>query len=42
MFDTHCHLNFGAFDDQVDQIIKDALNSGISQILIPSTDLTTA
>lgn len=38
MFDTHCHLNFGAFDGKVDQIIADAKTVGVTHIVIPGTD----
>lgn len=42
MFDTHCHLNFGAFDSNVDDVVADAVSSGVSQIMIPSTDVSTS
>lgn len=42
MFDTHCHLNFEAFEGKVDAVVADALTAGITQIVIPSTDVTTA
>lgn len=42
MFDTHCHLNFGAFDAKVDEVVADALAAGITQMVIPSTDVATA
>ncbi len=42
MFDTHCHLNFGAFDSNVDEVVASALASGVNQIMIPSTDLSTS
>lgn len=42
MFDTHCHLNFGAFDGMVDQIVSDATRAGVSHIVVPATDLPTS
>lgn len=37
-FDTHCHLNFSRFKGKVDEVIKDALHSGVTHIVIPGTD----
>lgn len=42
MFDTHCHLNFGAFDSSVDRVVANALSEGVNQIMIPSTDVSTS
>ncbi len=42
MFDTHCHLNFGAFDGRVDEVIKNAQSVGVNQIVIPGTDVATS
>lgn len=42
MFDTHCHLNFKAFDESVDEVIKDAKNVGVQYITIPGTDITSS
>ncbi len=42
MFDTHCHLNFGAFDSNVDEVVANAIEAGIGQIMIPSTDVVTS
>ncbi len=42
MFDTHCHLNFKAFDGNVDRIIADAQFAGVSFITIPGTDAATS
>lgn len=42
MFDTHCHLNFGAFDSNVDEVVANAIAAGVNQIMIPSTDVTTS
>ena len=42
MFDTHCHLNFGAFDSNVDEVVANALDAGVNQIMIPSTDIATS
>ncbi|KKQ43125.1 MAG: Hydrolase, TatD family [Microgenomates group bacterium GW2011_GWC1_37_8] len=39
MFDSHCHLNFQAFSDTYEAVIKSANNEGIDYILIPGTDL---
>ncbi len=42
MFDTHCHLNFGAFDSITDEVVASAVEAGVNQIMIPSTDVTTS
>ncbi len=42
MFDTHCHLNFGAFDGKVDDIVNDALKAGVTRIVVPGTDVPTS
>jgi len=39
--DTHCHLNFQAYKDDVDEVIRRALDGGIAMI-IPGTDITTS
>lgn len=41
LIDTHCHLNFDAFDEDRDAVIARAAEAGIDRILIPSTDLQT-
>lgn len=38
MFDTHCHLNFKAFDDTVDAVVINAQRVGVTHITIPGTD----
>ncbi len=39
LFDTHTHLQFKAFKNNLDQVIKDAKNAGIQYINIVGTDL---
>ncbi|MFA6532476.1 MAG: TatD family hydrolase [Patescibacteria group bacterium] len=41
-FDTHCHLNFGAFDGRVGEIVDRAKQAGVNQIVIPGTDIPTS
>ncbi|MBE2182547.1 MAG: TatD family hydrolase [Anaerolineae bacterium] len=41
LIDTHCHLNFDAFDEDRDAAIARAAEAGISRILIPATDMQT-
>jgi len=38
-FDTHCHLNFEAFNGRVREVIEAAKKSGVSNIIIPGTDV---
>jgi TatD DNase family protein len=42
MFDTHCHLNFKAFETTLDETIQKAFLSGIKCIVIPGTDIPTS
>lgn len=42
LFDTHCHLNFGAFDGNVAQIVENARQTSVTHIVIPGTDLATS
>lgn len=42
MFDTHCHLNFGAFDGKVPEIVEGARSAGVTHITVPGTDLPTS
>ena len=42
MFDTHCHLNFQSFKNNLNDVIKRARNVGVSHITIPSTDVNTS
>ena len=42
MFDTHCHLNFKAYRKILDEVISDATDHGVTEILIPGTDVPTS
>ena len=39
MFDTHCHLNFQKFKNNLSEVVERARESGISHINIPGTDV---
>ena len=41
-FDTHCHLNFKAFEGRVEEVIKAAKDNGVNNIIVPGTDLETS
>ncbi len=41
LIDTHCHLNFDAFDEDRDAVIVRAAEAGVNRILIPATDVQT-
>jgi TatD DNase family protein len=41
-FDSHCHLHFEHFDNDLDSVIDRAARSGITRIMIPSVDIPTA
>lgn len=38
-FDTHCHLNHSSFQSDLDEVLKRAVDSGVSKILVPGWDL---
>lgn len=40
--DTHAHLFFPNFNDELDQIIERAHNAGVGAILVPGTDIPTS
>jgi TatD DNase family protein len=40
--DTHCHLNFGSLQDEVDLVLQRAFNQNVNKILVPGTDLNTS
>ncbi|MCS6956377.1 MAG: TatD family hydrolase [Patescibacteria group bacterium] len=42
LFDTHCHLNFKAFDNIIKKVIDEAKKTGIKNIVIPGTDIDTS
>lgn len=42
MFDTHCHLNFHSFKNNLNDVIKRARDFGELYITIPSTDVSTS
>lgn len=42
LFDTHCHLNFSRFKSTSEEVIQQAQQAGVTQIVIPSTDLATS
>ncbi|OGK19948.1 hypothetical protein A3C23_04580 [Candidatus Roizmanbacteria bacterium RIFCSPHIGHO2_02_FULL_37_13b] len=42
MFDTHCHLNFKAFDGIVNTVISAARAVGVNNIVIPGTDVVSS
>lgn len=42
MFDTHCHLNFKAFRKTVEEVIAEAHAGGVTDIMMPGTDVKTS
>lgn len=42
LIDTHCHLNFKAFENDLDNVISKALQHGVSCIIIPGTKLSSS
>lgn len=42
MFDTHCHLQFSAFEGKVDEIVVEAYHAGVIHMVVPGTDVETS
>lgn len=42
LIDTHCHIDFNAYDDDRDAIIQRAKEHGITRIINPGTDISTS
>lgn len=42
LIDTHCHLNFKAFEGKVEKAIQRAKKSGVKKIIVPGTNLETS
>lgn len=42
MFDTHCHLNFHCFEENVETVIRVAFDAGIKHIVVPGTDVVSS
>lgn len=42
MFDTHCHLQFGAFEGREEEVLSRARETGITHIVMPGTDVSTS
>ncbi|BFT29743.1 TatD family hydrolase [Alteromonas sp. D210916BOD_24] len=38
MIDSHCHLNLPALADNVESVLREALNAGITRIMVPGID----
>jgi TatD DNase family protein len=39
LIDTHCHLDFNAFDEDRDDVLQRASAAGISRMVVPAVDL---
>ncbi|HHH83368.1 MAG TPA: TatD family deoxyribonuclease [Chloroflexi bacterium] len=42
LVDTHCHLNLGAFSNELPQVLARARQAGVLAILVPGIDLETS
>jgi TatD DNase family protein len=41
IIDTHCHLNFSLFNDDLDDVLSRARSAGVVRIVVPAIDLKT-
>ena len=39
LIDTHCHLDFGAYADDLDAVLNRAAEAGVERIIVPAVDL---
>ena len=39
LVDTHCHLNFRAYADDLDEVMKRASDAGVRNVIVPAIDL---
>ncbi len=42
IIDTHCHLNFNLFDEDLDDVLSRARSAGVVRIVVPAIDLKTS
>lgn len=42
IIDTHCHLNFNLFQDDLPDVLSRARDCGIGRIIVPATDLASS
>jgi len=40
--DTHCHLNFHAYEEDLDSVIDRSIEAGVEQIVVPGLDLASS
>ena len=40
--DTHCHLNFNLFSEDLNEVLQRAGESGIGRIVVPAIDIETS
>ncbi|MGB1287034.1 MAG: TatD family hydrolase, partial [Aggregatilineales bacterium] len=39
MIDTHCHLNFERYDEDLPDVLQRANDAGVTRIIIPAVDI---
>ena len=42
LIDTHCHLNFAAFEADWQQVTDEAVKNGVEKMIVVGTDLTSS
>jgi len=42
LVDTHCHLNFAAFEADWQQVTDEAVKNGVERMIVVGTDLTSS
>jgi TatD DNase family protein len=42
VIDTHCHLNFNSYTDDLPEVVKRSIDAGVERMVVPAIDLSTS
>lgn len=40
--DTHCHLNYQSFDQDLDEVVQRAVDAGVNKLIVPGLDIASS